>query len=41
MPYQGDMPMTLEFPEDSQIDELLKMTNNVVMKIKQRSQEML
>jgi hypothetical protein len=31
--------MTYQFPEDPSIDNLLKMTNDVVMKIKQRSQE--
>ena len=32
--------MTLEFPADSQIDTLLKMTNDVVMKIKLQTKEM-
>ena len=32
--------MILEYPEDSQIDTLLKMTNDVVMKIKLQTKEM-
>ena len=32
--------MTLGYPADSQIDTLLKMTNEVVMKIKQQTKEM-
>jgi len=31
--------MTLQYTADPQMDELLKMTNNVVMKIKQQTQE--
>jgi len=31
--------MTLQFPEDPQIDTLLKMTNDVVMKIKLQTRE--
>ena len=31
--------MTLQFPEDPQIDALLKMTNDVVMKIKKQTKE--
>ncbi len=31
--------MTFQFPEDPQIDTLLKMTNNVVLKIKQQTKE--
>ena len=31
--------MTLEFPNDPQIDTLLKMTNEVVTKIKLQSME--
>ncbi len=32
--------MTLQYPEDPQIDALLKMTNDIVMKIKQQTKEM-
>jgi len=32
--------MTLQFPKDPQIDTLLKMTNDVVMKIKLQTKEM-
>jgi hypothetical protein len=32
--------MTLQFPEDPQIDTLLKMTNEIVMKIKEQTKEM-
>ena len=32
--------MTLEFPEDPQIDSLLKMTNNVVTKIQLKTMGM-
>jgi hypothetical protein len=32
--------MTLQFPEDPKIDALLKMTNDVVMKIKLQTKEM-
>jgi len=32
--------MIFEYPEDSQIDTLLKMTNDVVMKIKLQTKEM-
>lgn len=32
--------MTLQYPEDPQIDALLKMTNQVVMKIQQQTKEM-
>ena len=31
--------MTLQFPEDPQIDAILKMTNDVVTKIKIQTQE--
>jgi hypothetical protein len=31
--------MTYQFPEDSSLDNLLKMTNDVMMKIKTQSQE--
>jgi hypothetical protein len=31
--------MTYQFPQDSSIDNLLKMTNDVMMKIKSHSQE--
>ena len=31
--------MTIQFPDDPSIDHLLKMTNNVMMKIKLKSQE--
>ena len=31
--------MVLEFPNDPQIDTLLKMTNNVVTKLKLQTQE--
>ncbi len=31
--------MTLQFPDDPQIDTLLKMTNDVVMKIKLQTKE--
>jgi len=31
--------MTLQFPKDPQIDTLLKMTNDVVMKIKLQTRE--
>ena len=31
--------MTDQFPEDSSIDNLLKMTNDIMMKIKIQSQE--
>ena len=30
--------MTYEFPNDTQIDTILKMTNDVVMRIKQQTQ---
>ncbi len=32
--------MTFEYPEDPQIDTLLKMTNEIVMKIKEQTKEM-
>ncbi len=32
--------MTLQYMGDPQMDELLKMTNDVVMKIKQQTKEM-
>ena len=32
--------MTTAYPQDSQIDTLLKMTNDVVMKIKLQTKEM-
>lgn len=31
--------MTYQFPADSSIDNLIKMTNDVMMKIKAQSQE--
>ncbi len=31
--------MTLQFPEDPQIDAILKMTNDVVAKIKAKARE--
>ncbi len=33
---KGDIPMTFQFPDDPQIDTLLKMTNNVVSNITQQ-----
>ena len=36
---KGDISMTLQFPDDPQIDTLLKMTNNVVSNITQQLRE--
>ena len=32
--------MTLQYIEDPQMDSLIKMTNDVIMKIKQQTKEM-
>ena len=36
---KGDIPMTFQFPNDPQIDTLLKMTNYVVSDIVQQLKE--
>ncbi len=41
MTNKGDVPMTLQYMGDPQMDELLRMTTYVMMKIKQQTKEMI
>ncbi len=41
MTNKGDVPMTLQYMGDPQMDALLRMTHYVFMKIKKQTKEMM